>query len=475
MNGFIGEDFLLESNFARELYHDFASDLPILDYHCHLPPSEIACNRQFNTITELWIEGDHYKWRAMRQLGIDENLITGAASDYQKFEAWSKTVPYALRNPLYHWTHLELKRYFYIDETLNGDTASAIYEEVNKKLAKPEFFARGLVDKMNVELICSTDDPLDDLSAHKQMSNMTDSFQLLPTFRPDRAIHIDQDGFIDYLSSLSNLCDVDIKDWDSLKEALSQRMDFFHEAGCRLADHGLNHAYGENFEDVEINKILIQRLSKGSLSANEILKYKSAVLCFLGESYAQRNWTMQLHLGPIRNANKALLKTLGIDAGVDSIGDFRQADQLAAFLNRLNEKDLLPKTVLYNSNPADNEVFATMAGNFSETGVKGKVQFGAAWWFLDQKSGIEKQIDSLSNLGMLSTSIGMLTDSRSFLSFPRHEYYRRILCNTLGNDIKSGLLPNDTKWIGKVVQDICYYNAKDFFKFSNPKESKKIF
>lgn len=465
MEKFISKNFLLETDYARELFYEYGQSLPILDYHCHLPPTEVAENRQFENLTKLWIDGDHYKWRAMRQLGIKEQLITGNASDENKFKAWAETIPYTARNPLFHWTHLELKRYFGIDELLTPKTASAIYEQVNVMLEQPAYTAQGLLASRNVELVCTTDDPLDDLAAHKQHNSTNPQSMMLPTFRPDGVISIEKIEFTDYLSALSETTSILIKDWESLKAAIRNRVEYFHCHGCRLSDHGLPHAYGMSFTQSQVAGILKDKLAGENVGRKEEHVYKSAIMHFLGTCYAEKGWTMQLHLGPLRDTNKAMLEQIGIDAGVDSIGDYQQAEALAKFLNRLNELGQLPKTVLYNSNPKDNDVFATMAGNFTEEGIRGKVQFGAAWWFLDQKDGISKQIESLSNMGLLATSIGMLTDSRSFLSFPRHEYYRRVLCNILGNDIQRGELPKDIKWIGQLVQDICYNNAKNYFNF----------
>lgn len=465
MKDFLNDNFLLESGSAEKLYHDFAKDLPLIDYHSHLPPLEIAENRRFENLTQVWIEGDHYKWRAMRQLGTEERVITGTGSDWEKFQAWANTVPYAIRNPLYHWTHLELKRYFGIDELLSPETAEGIFHQANKMLASEDFSARGLIRSMNAEVITTTDDPLDDLLSHQQVNAEEKSFKMLPTFRPDGVINIEKDEFSNYLLAMGKSTHLTISDWESLKSAIKSRMEYFHCHGCRLSDHGLRHAYGYKYDEVKVDQILKDRISGKLPSEKDVRQYKSAIMHFLGTCYAEKNWTMQLHLGPLRDANKAMLEAIGYDAGVDSIGDFQHAEQMANFLNKLNVEGSLPKTILYNSNPADNEVFATMAGNFSEEGVKGKVQYGAAWWFLDQKDGITRQIESLSNMGLLSCSIGMLTDSRSFLSFPRHEYFRRILCNILGNDIEQGYLPNDMNWIGKIVQDVCYYNAKNYLEF----------
>ena len=465
MKKFIHDDFLLETDHAKVLYHDYVKDQPIIDYHSHLPPNELAEDKKFKNITQLWIEGDHYKWRAMRALGIPEKFITGKATDEEKFHKWAQTVPYSLRNPLYHWTHLELSRYFGVDELLTPDSAQKVYEKCNSDLKKPEFSSRNLISRMNVEVVCTTDDPLDDLCHHTKLAETDCPVQMLPTFRPDGLIDIEKVDFTDYISTLSKITGVSITDFESLEVAAKKRVDYFHKNGCRLSDHGLIHAYGYEYTEAEINQILSNRFAEKSISQKEVLQYKSAIMHLLGRLYAEKNWVMQLHLGPIRDTNKAILTKIGINAGVDSIGDYPQAEQLASFLNRLNNSGSLPKTILYNSNPSDNEVFATMAGNFTGEDIKSKVQFGAAWWFLDQKDGIKDQLDTISNMGLLSCSVGMLTDSRSFLSFPRHEYYRRVLCNILGNDIKAGLLPHDMKWIGKIVQDITYNNAKEFFQF----------
>jgi len=474
MKKFIHDDFLLETDYAKELYHNYAESQPIIDFHCHLPVNEIADNKNFANMTRIWIEGDHYKWRAMRALGIEEKYITGDATDEEKFLKWAETVPYTLRNPLYHWTHMELSRYFGVDKILSPKTTSEIYGICNEKLNTSDFSTQQLLERMHVKVVCTTDDPLDNLSDHAKLGNSGFSTEVLPTFRPDGLIDIEKDDFLDYLKRLSEITDIEITDFESLKEAIGVRVDFFHTRGCRLSDHGLTHAFGESFTPDQINGILRLRLDGKSISKIEVTKYKSAIMHTLGEFYANKNWVMQLHLGPIRDTNQAVLSKIGINAGVDSIGDYQQAEQLASFLNHLNSNDSLPKTILYNSNPSDNEVFATMAGNFTGEGIKSKVQFGAAWWFLDQKDGIEDQLNVLSNMGLLSCSVGMLTDSRSFLSFPRHEYYRRVLCNMLGNDLKAGLLPNDMEWIGQIVKDITYNNAKAFFQFPSVMKNESV-
>ncbi len=472
MKSFIDDNFLLETEYARELHHNYAKQQPIIDYHCHLPPAEIAQNRQFENMTQLWIDGDHYKWRAMRNLGISEDFITGKATDKEKFEKWAYTIPYALRNPLYHWTHMELQRYFGIQEVFNPENSDAVYKHCNHLLQQPEFSTQGLIKQQNVEVICTTDDPLDDLSYHQKLRNSDFSTQVLPTFRPDGILGIEKDDFVEYMETLSTISGVSIKDLETLKEATKARIDFFHSKGCRLSDHGLPHAYASQFTSKQVDDILKRRLAKGNITKTEEHQFKSAMMFYLGCFYASKGWTMQLHLGPIRDNNTKVLKEIGINAGIDSIGDFAQAENLASFLDTLNTEEGLPKTIIYNSNPNDNEVFATMAGNFSEVKIKGKVQFGAAWWFLDQKSGIINQLNALSNMGLISCTIGMLTDSRSFLSFPRHEYFRRILCNLFGNDIARGELPNDIKWIGKMISDICYQNAKDYFQFPEHKPAE---
>ncbi len=474
MKKFIHDDFLLETDYAKELYHDYAKNQPIIDYHCHLPPNEIAANKNFTNLTQIWIEGDHYKWRAMRALGIEERYITGDATDEEKFLKWAETVPYSLRNPLYHWTHMELTRYFGIDKILSPKTAKEIYETCSAKLNLPDFSTQNLLSRMKVEVVCTTDDPLDKLSDHAQLGKSNAPVKVLPTFRPDGLINIEKADYTDYLSRLSKVTDVSITDFESLKEAIRNRVDFFHSHGCRLSDHGLSHAFNEAYSIKQVNEILKLRMEGNSLSKKEEAQYKTAIMHVLGGLYAEKNWVMQLHLGPIRDNNQAVLTKIGVNAGVDSIGDYQQAEQLAGFLNHLNNSDSLPKTILYNSNPSDNEVFATMAGNFTGEGIKSKVQFGAAWWFLDQKDGIEDQLNVLSNMGLLSCSVGMLTDSRSFLSFPRHEYYRRVLCNMLGNDLKAGLLPNDMEWIGKIVKDITYNNAKSFFQFPSVLKNSSV-
>ncbi|WP_339647932.1 glucuronate isomerase [uncultured Salegentibacter sp.] len=471
MMNFIEEDFLLENSFAKELYERYAKDMPIIDYHCHLPVKDIAQDRQFKNLTEIWIAGDHYKWRAMRALGIEEKYITGNSSDEEKFQKWAETIPYTMRNPLYHWTHLELQRYFGITDLLTEKNAKKIYNQCNSLLATQAYSTRNLLKKMNVKVVCTTDDPADDLKHHKKIAEDGFEVKVLPTFRPDGLLNIDSDDFVAYLKRIGNQTKVDIKDFDSLIKAVASRIEYFHQHGCRLSDHGLERMLAEDFSKSEIDNLLKKKLSGENLTAKESEKYQSALLLKLGSLYAEKNWTMQLHLGPVRDTNSKLLNQIGKDAGVDSIGDLNQAKPLAKFLDTLNKNGDLPKTILYNVNPSDNEVMATMAGNFMSDSRKGKIQHGSAWWFLDQKDGMEKQLNSLSNMGLISCFVGMLTDSRSFLSVPRHEYFRRVLCNLFGKDIENKELPEDIEWIGKIIQDICYYNAESYFEF--PEMDKK--
>ncbi|MDA8693088.1 glucuronate isomerase [Saprospiraceae bacterium] len=462
---FLNDHFLLQNSTAEKLYHDYAKDLPIIDYHNHLPPDEIANDKTFSSITEVWLKGDHYKWRAMRANGIYEKFITGESSDRDKFLKWAETVPYTMRNPLYHWTHLELQRYFDIDKLLDSNSSNEIYDQTNAALKSQDFSVKGLLRKMNVEVVCTTDHPTDSLEFHKKEMDSDSAFKMLPTFRPDKFVVIDNPEFLIYLEKLEGIIGNDISTYDGLLSALEDRVDFFHSLGCQLADHGLSQLYDVDFSYNKLDQILQKRKASSVLHPDEVQSFQVAILYDLSKMYHRKNWTMQFHLGAIRNNNTRLLELVGADVGADSIGDFNQAEGLSAFLNNLDIEDRLAKTILYNLNPRDNELFATMMGNFNDGSLAGKVQWGSAWWFLDQKDGMEKQINTLSNMGLLSRFIGMLTDSRSFLSFPRHEYFRRILCNLIGQDIHDGLLPNDIDWLGKMVQDICYYNAKTYFNF----------
>jgi glucuronate isomerase len=465
---FIHKDFLLETKTAVKLYHTYAESLPIIDYHCHLSPKEIAENRQFENLTQIWLYGDHYKWRAMRTCGVDERFITGNASDWEKFEMWARTVPKTIRNPLYHWTHLELKRPFGISGTLLSEkTAKVIWNACNKKLAASGYSTQGILKRMNVEVVCTTDDPVDSLEYHETYAKKGNGFtRMFPAFRPDRAMAVENvDIFLSYLQSLENVSGVEIREFEEFIAAIHKRHDYFHAHGCRLSDHGLETVYAENYTESEIESIFKRLRRSKSLNAQEILKFKSAMLFEFGVMDHEKGWVQQYHIGALRNNNSRMMRELGPDTGFDSIGDFEIARPLAKLLDRLNTQNRLTKTILYNLNPRDNELMATMIGNFQDGTIAGKIQYGSSWWFLDQLDGMGKQIETLSNQGILSRFIGMLTDSRSFLSYPRHEYFRRLLCNILGAEIEKGLIPNDMKLIGGIVQDICYYNAKRYFDF----------
>ena len=465
MKNFLDQDFLLETNTAKTLYHNFAAKLPIIDYHCHLPPNQIADDSNFKNLTQIWLYGDHYKWRAMRANGIPEKYITGNASDYEKFEKWAETVPYTLRNPLYHWTHLELQRYFDVYDILSPATARKIYDECTAKLQTPEYSVRRLIQKMNVESIGTTDDPLDDLLSHQKINADGFSVKVLPSFRPDKAMNADHvPEFNTYIKKLAVISGQQITNFNQFLDALKSRHDFFAQQGCTVSDHGLEQLYCEEYTDTEIEGIFSKILAQQVLTSSEVLKFKSCMLINLAVWDHEKGWVQQYHVGALRNTNTRLLDQLGPDTGFDSIGDFSQAAGLSKFLNKLDSTNRLTKTILYNLNPADNEMLAAMAGNFNDGTIAGKIQFGAAWWFLDQKHGIIDQINSLSNMGLLGRFIGMITDSRSFLSYPRHEYFRRILCNLIGNDVENGELPADTEWLGKMVENICYFNAMKYFK-----------
>jgi glucuronate isomerase len=466
MKTFLSDDFLLQNDFAKKMYHNYAKPLPIIDYHNHLSPKEIAEDKQFDNITQAWLYGDHYKWRAMRAFGINEKYISGNASDKEKFLKWAEVAPFTIRNPLFHWTHLELKGYFGIDEILNSENAEAIYEKTSKMLQQKSHSANGLLKMRNVESLCTTDDPIDSLEYHISIQKDETKVKTFPTFRPDKSFAVeDSKSYNLYLSELEKVSKLKINSYTDLLKALEIRIDFFDKNGCRLSDHGLEQLYFFENENYTISDIFDKVKTNNVLTADEVAFFKSKTMIALGKMYHQKGWTQQLHLGAIRNNNKRLLKELGPDTGFDSIGDFSQAKALSGFLNELESTNQLTKTIIYNLNPSYNEVFATMAGNFNDGTVRGKVQFGAAWWFLDQKDGMEKQIETVSSQGLLSCFVGMLTDSRSFLSFPRHEYFRRILCNIIGKDVENGELPNDEKFLGKIVSDICYYNAKNYFNF----------
>lgn len=464
MSNFLDENFLLKSETARRLYHDYAQQMPIIDYHCHLPPDQIAANGNFANLTQVWLYGDHYKWRAMRANGVNEKYITGNASDFEKFEQWAATVPYTMRNPLYHWTHLELQRYFGVHDILSAATAKKIYDDCTAKLQTPDYSVRKMISNMNVKVVCTTDDPLDNLEYHQQIKKDGYEVKILPAYRPDKAMAADDvPGLNAYIDKLEAVTNTSISSIDDYLSALKARHDYFAANGCSVSDHGLEQIYAEDYTDAEIAAIFKTIRSNGVISYSDMLKFKSAMLVHFAVWDHEKGWVQQYHLGALRNNNTRMLSQLGPDTGWDSIGDFSQARMLSKFLNRLDTENKLAKTILYNLNPADNELMATMIGNFNDGSVAGKIQFGSAWWFLDQKDGMIKQMNALSNMGLLSRLVGMLTDSRSFLSYPRHEYFRRLLCNLFGEDVENGELPNDIEWIGKIVQDISYYNAKNYF------------
>ena len=461
---FMGEDFLLQTKTAELLYNEYAKQMPIIDYHCHLSPQQIAEDLKFENLTQGWLYGDHYKWRAMRTSGVDESYCTGGKSDYEKFEKWAATVPYTMRNPLYHWTHLELKRYFGINEILDPSSAKSIYDNASAQIQTDAFSIKNLICKMNVKVICTTDDPIDSLEYHKMLSESDFEVKIKPAFRPDKAMEVASAAtFIAYVKKLEAVTNLSISSFEDYLFALQNRHDFFASMGCSVSDHGLEEIYVEDFTGHEIESIFTKVYGGKDLSLIEQRKFKSCMLLHFAEWDWEKGWVQQYHLGALRNNNSRMLSKLGPDTGWDSIGDFSQAAALSKFLNKLDSEDKLAKTIIYNLNPADNELMASMIGNFNDGSVAGKIQFGSGWWFLDQKDGIIKQLNALSNMGLVSRFVGMLTDSRSFLSFPRHEYFRRILCNLFGDEIENGELPNDTKWVGQIIQDICYNNANDYF------------
>jgi Glucuronate isomerase len=468
MKNFMDENFLLQTKTAQELYHEHAAKMPIIDYHCHLVPKMVADDHKFRSLTEIWLGGDHYKWRAMRTNGVDERFCTGTdTSDWEKFEKWAETVPYTMRNPLYHWTHLELKTAFGINKILNKDTAREIFDECNEKLAMPEYSARGMMTRHNVEAVCTTDDPIDSLEYHIATRNSGFATKMLPTWRPDKAMAVEVPAdFRAYIEKLAEVSGVTINTFDDVVAALKVRHDFFASLGCKLSDHGIEEFYAEDYTDAEIKAIFNKVYGGAELTKEEILKFKSAMLVVFAEMDHEKGWTQQFHYGAIRNNNTRMFEKLGPDTGFDSIGEFNTAKAMSKFLNRLDYNDKLTKTILYNLNPCANEVIATMLGNFQDGKIAGKIQFGSGWWFLDQKDGMEKQMNALSVLGLLSRFVGMLTDSRSFMSYPRHEYFRRTLCNLVGRDVENGELPaSEMKFIGQMIEDISYNNAKNFFQF----------
>jgi glucuronate isomerase len=464
MKAFMDENFLLTNKTAEKLYHDYAKDMPIFDFHCHISPKEIAENKSYKNITEVWLGGDHYKWRGMRSNGVNEKYITGDAPDKEKFMKWAETMPQCIGNPLYHWTHLELKRYFGINKLLSPETAEEIWEECNKKLQQKDFSVRGLITRSNVKVICTTDDPVDSLEYHKAIAaDKSFDVKVLPAFRPDKSFNIEKEGFVEWIAKLGKVVGKEIKTFADVKDALKQRLEYFHEVGARVSDHALDPIVFEEGTEEEATAILQKALKGEKLTESEIKKYKTQVLVFLGRQYARLGWTMQLHMGTIRNNSKRMMRLLGPDTGFDATADYTFAEALSKFLDKLDDTDELPKTILYCLNPRDNEVLGTIIGCFQGGVIPGKVQFGSGWWFNDQKDGMIRQMTALSTLGLLSRFVGMLTDSRSFLSYTRHEYFRRILCNLIGEWVEAGEAPNDMKLLGTMVQNICFNNAKNYF------------
>lgn len=474
MKKFLDENFLLQTKTAQVLYHEYAKDLPIIDYHCHLPPDQISNNTSFENLTQAWLYGDHYKWRAMRTNGVQESYCTGNQPDFEKFQKWAATVPYTLRNPLYHWTHLELQRYFDVYELLNADSAERIYKECSEKLRTEDYSVRKLLLGMNVKVVGTTDDPTDTLEHHRKIKEDGFEIRIFPSFRPDKAMSVDDTvGFEAYLSKLEAVSNTSIGSYNDYLVALKSRHDFFASMDCSVSDHGVEQIYAEEYTQAEVESIFNKIRSGKDLSLQERLKFKSAMLEIFAIWDHEKGWVQQYHLCALRNNNSRMLRQLGPDTGWDSIGDFSQGRALARFLDRLDKNNQLAKTILYNLNPADNELMATMIGNFNDGSVAGKVQWGSGWWFLDQKDGMTKQLNTLSNMGLLSRFVGMLTDSRSFLSYPRHEYFRRILCNLFGEEIENGELPHDLPWTGKVIADICYHNASHYFNWSEKMSAEK--
>ena len=466
MEPFLSENFLLQNKSAQRLYREYACDMPIFDYHCHLPVADIAENKKFANLTAIWLYGDHYKWRAMRSNGIDEHCITGKATDEEKFMAWAETVPKTLRNPLYHWTHLELRRPFGITgKVLNPATAKEIYEKCTAMLQQDNFSTRGILEQMKVKVVCTTDDPVDSLEYHQQIAaDPSCPVRIVPAFRPDKAMAVENAAaFNSYVDQLAEVTKTDILTLATFLECIDKRHQFFHDTGCRLSDHGLEEPYAMDYSLEDTAAAFAKIRSGKALTPEEIRGFKSAMLIELALMDHSRGWTQQFHFGALRNNNSRMFAQLGPDTGYDSIGDFTMAKALSSMLDKLAVQDKLTKTIIYNLNPRDNEMIATMLGNFQGGGIPGKMQFGSGWWFNDQKDGMERQIATLSNMGLLSRFVGMLTDSRSFLSYPRHEYFRRILCNLFGTDVENGELPADFDLIGKTIQDICFHNAVDYF------------
>jgi glucuronate isomerase len=471
--GFIHEDFLLHSKAAQRLYHGYAAAEPILDYHSHLSPADIAADRQFEDLFEIWLEGDHYKWRAMRANGVAERYCTGDAAPYEKYLAWARTIPFTLRNPLYHWAHLELKRYFNIDNLLDESTAKFVWDRANSLLTSGSLTARNILKKFGVRALCTTDDPCDDLSHHRRITATETAFRVYPTFRPDKALQIQQpQGFHAWLKRLEIASNRQVGSLRDFLDALKQRHDYFHENGARLSDHGLNHCLSTSCAEREAAAIFEKAKAGQTVTNDEQEVFGSFLMLFFGHLDAEKGWTKQLHLGAMRNVNTRRLAELGRDTGFDSIGDWSQVAPFCRYLDRLDQEHALPKTIVYNLNPADNYAFATAVGNFQDGSIAGKIQFGSAWWFLDQKEAIEWQLNALSNAGLLSRFVGMLTDSRSFMSFPRHEYFRRILCNLIGSEMERGELPRDEKLLGGMIRNVCFENTRQYLGLEMPPKSQ---
>lgn len=468
MSSFMDKDFLLYSDTAKNLYHEYAEKMPIIDYHCHVSPYEIRDNKKFKSITEVWLGGDHYKWRAMRAMGINEENITGKGSDREKFRAWAKTIPYLIGNPLYHWTHLELQRYFGIHEPLTLENADDIFDRCNEILQQDNMTVRGIIKQSNVKLICTTDDPIDSLDAHKELAKDKEAVAtVLPAFRPDKAINIYKPEFVEYINKLGEVCGFEINSIENVKKALSNRMDYFGESGCTVSDHALDAAIFKYKPEKEINKIFIKSIEGKDLSEKDITAYQTHVLLFLASEYKKRNWVMQIHLGTLRNHSSAMYKSIGPDTGYDGINKTSDPAKLVSFFDELEKNNNLPKTILYSMNPADNEVLLSVLGSFqTNKDIPGYIQLGSAWWMNDHLKGMEKQMSDLASMGVWGSFIGMLTDSRSFLSYTRHEYFRRLLCNMIGDLVEKGQYPNDKKMLKKLVEGISYYNAKDYFGFN---------
>jgi len=463
MKNFMDENFLLTNDIAVTLYHQYARNMPIYDFHCHLSPKEIYENKRFKNITEIWLYGDHYKWRLMRANGIEEKYITGNADDYDKFMAYAKTIPMAIGNPVYHWTHLELQRYFGIYDLLNEKTAKSIWEKANEVINKDDFNVRNIIKKSNVKIIITTDDPTDSLEYHIKLKEQNEfDVKVLPAFRPDKGLGIEKEDFIPWLKKLEEVTGKEINNYDDFLQALEKRIEFFHTVGCRISDHALDYVFYQKASKQEVEKIFKKALIRQHLTKEEIDSFKTYTLIFLGKKYAELKWVMQLHIGAMRNNNTKMYKILGPDTGYDSISDFKIAYPLARLLDSLDVEDSLPKTILYTLNPAANYVIATIIGNFQSGKIAGKMQFGAAWWFNDNKDGMIEQMKALANTGLLSRFVGMVTDSRSFLSYARHEYFRRILCNLLGEWVENGEVPNDIELLGKIVQGVSFNNVKEY-------------